>query len=227
MATRSVDWPTTHERVRSANLDITSFANTGLREILTSRTSRVDVLANSGGTNVGRISLMSRVPVARFGAMVSEESPAERQSIPDTVANTFVSYDRSFALTNTSFAGTVVSGQNRLLSGQLTAYETRIEFLRADGEIDGVEIMPSSEADFWGFVNVVPEWDKASLILVDDGNLRAVWRKTSGDRINIEFLGDGVVEVAIFDGGQIPEAYERRTIIEAIRNIQEQGLAPI
>ena len=170
---------------------------------------------------------MSRVPVARFGAMVSEESPAERQSIPDTVANTFVSYDRSFALTNTSFAGTVVSGQNRLLSGQLTAYETRIEFLRADGEIDGVEIMPSSEADFWGFVNVVPEWDKASLILVDDGNLRAVWRKPSGDRINIEFLGDGVVEVAIFDGGQIPEAYERRTIIEAIRNIQEQGLAPI
>ena len=227
MERRSVDWPTTHERARSANLGIISFVNTGLLEILTSRTSYVDVPANSGGTNVRHVLVGSRVPVACFGTIVSEESPAERQSIPDTVANTFVSYGRSFALTTTSFAGMAVSSPDRLLPERLTAYQARIEYLRADGEIDGVEIMPSSEGDFWKFVNIVPEWEKASLILVDDGNLRAVWRKPGKDRINIEFLGDGVVEVAIFEGGQIPEAYERRTIIEAIKNIQEQGLAPV
>jgi hypothetical protein len=227
MASGSVDWPTTRERAGSANLDIISFVNTGLREIPTSRTDYVAVLANSGGTNVGCALVESRVPVARFGTIVSEKSPAERQSTPDTVANTFVSYVRSFALTTTSFAGMAVSSPNWLLPEQLTAYQTRIEYLRADGEIDGVEIMPSSEGDFWEFVNMVPEWEKASLILVDDGNLRAVWRKPGKDRINVEFLGDGVVEVAIFEGGQIPEAYERRTIIEAIKNIQEQGLAPV
>ena len=73
------------------------------------------------------------------------------------------------------------------------AYEHRIEelhkFVLDDEECS--EINESSKKDFWCFVRSMPSANKAGLMLLDNGNLSAVWRPASTTRIEVEFFGGG------------------------------------
>ena len=229
MGNRSGAWATDEEWMLLENLGDVSYGDTRLRDIpnIPPPTWYQILLSHSNGTNVDVESIGNPVVISYGRNVVRREGWVEPQSIAHTVANTVLQHGRLLELTTKDFLGAAGYTADRLPRERVTTYQRRIAYLRADGEIDGVEINPSSETDFWEFVGIVSDWRQASLILVDDGSLRAVWRGQEEDRINLEFLGDGVVELAIFEGGYVPDEYSRFTFVEAIKNIQHQGIAPV
>ena len=78
------------------------------------------------------------------------------------------------------------------------SYARRIEELRSLAEVDGVTVNQNSVRDFWSFVRSTPSTAKAGLVLMDNGNLRAVWRGQDESRVGMQFLGRGFVEFVIF-----------------------------
>lgn len=78
------------------------------------------------------------------------------------------------------------------------AYRVRIDELRHLASQDGYHLKPSSESDFWRFVNSALRWRKGGLVLMDNGNLRAVWKDDQGNRLGLQFLGEGMVQHVIF-----------------------------
>ena len=78
------------------------------------------------------------------------------------------------------------------------AYWSQIEALRSDAELDGFAVNEPSERDFWLFVKSVHSVCKAELVLVDNGNLRAVWDGDDGSHFGLQFLGDHTLQYVIF-----------------------------
>ena len=76
-------------------------------------------------------------------------------------------------------------------------YTDRIAKLAGYGHEDGIALSATSESDFWSFVGEGQTPKRASLFLLDNGNLRAVWTGDDGDRVGVQFFGEGVVEYAI------------------------------
>ena len=77
-------------------------------------------------------------------------------------------------------------------------YSHRIEVLGSDAEDDGLALNKASEKDFWQYIRSVPFAQKAGLVLVDNGNLRAVWKGDDESHLGIQFLGNQWVEYVIF-----------------------------
>ena len=77
-------------------------------------------------------------------------------------------------------------------------YSRRIEVLRSDAEDDGFVLNKASEKDFWQYIRSAPFAQKAGLVLVDNGNLRAVWKGDDESHLGIQFLGNQWVEYVIF-----------------------------
>lgn len=78
------------------------------------------------------------------------------------------------------------------------AYARRIEVLHSDAEADDLELNEASERDFWQYIRSIPFAQKASLVLMDNGNLRAVWKDDDESHLGIQFLGNQWVEYVIF-----------------------------
>ena len=77
-------------------------------------------------------------------------------------------------------------------------YRERIAELREYGVEDDVTVNPASEKDFWAFVKSLPAARPGSLVLMDNGNLRAVWKGDQGSHLGLQFLGRQMVEYVIF-----------------------------
>lgn len=80
----------------------------------------------------------------------------------------------------------------------LQAYSARIDSLRDYAIQDEFSLNPQSEADFWRFIQTVPHYRKGSLVLIDNGNLRVVWKDKTGDHLGLQFLGEGMLQYVIF-----------------------------
>lgn len=81
----------------------------------------------------------------------------------------------------------------------LQAYSARISKLRRfAAQDDEYELNPASESDFWHFVESEPRWRKGSLVLMDNGNLRVVWKDSQGSHLGLQFLGSEAVQYVIF-----------------------------
>lgn len=99
-----------------------------------------------------------------------------------------------------------VPGSHGSSSGdRLDEYEARIEVLRSVGALDGIDLRQVSLSDFARFVRDEPSVPKASLVLTDDGNVRAIWRGAGGHQIGIQFLGGGTGSYVLLE----PEASSR------------------
>lgn len=79
-----------------------------------------------------------------------------------------------------------------------SGYSDRIDLLREYGEEDGIEVNADSEADFWAFIRSVPRSAKAGISLMDNGNLRAVWKGENGSHLGIHFRGQQRTTYVIF-----------------------------
>ena len=89
-------------------------------------------------------------------------------------------------------------------------YEARIKVLRAYAlEDDDIEkVNEDSINDFWSFMKITGFSRQAGLVLLDSGDLRAVWRENDGHNIGLRFLGNQEILYVIFKrdaGGQITE----------------------
>ena len=78
-------------------------------------------------------------------------------------------------------------------------WEKRIEDLRSWTAEDGEPFNTDSERDFWEFVDASPSVRKGGLVLVDGGDLRAVWEGDGDPFIGAEFLGGGMLRYVIFN----------------------------
>ena len=111
-------------------------------------------------------------------------------------------------------------------SSARTAYQRRIAQLRSFAEEDGIELSARSEGDFFDFACTEPQTRAASLVLLDNGNLRAVWR--SGQReVGVQFYGGGAVQYLISregDDGKITHTARRGTFEEFSAAIEGAGL---
>lgn len=78
------------------------------------------------------------------------------------------------------------------------AYRARIASLRDGAPADDIVVNDASERDFWAFVRSSPGMDRAELSLLENGNLRAVWKGADGSHLGLQFRGDGTVAFVVF-----------------------------
>ena len=106
------------------------------------------------------------------------------------------------------------------------AYASRLDRLRSFSEEDGIEFSAVSEHDFLDFACSEPQTKLASFVLLDNGNLRAVWR--SGEQeVGVQFYGGGSVQYLISresDDGKIAYSAQRGTFGDLLAAIEAAGL---
>ena len=125
---------------------------------------------------------------------------------PAAYAKTSVFFEaRATTLSNTLFyedprEEAVWELAHKVLSVEWTrrAYEMRILRLRQLTEEEDYCLNPSSEKDFWAFFELNPFVRQGNLVLLENGNLRAVWKDGRGTQIGLQFLGGGTVQFVIF-----------------------------
>ena len=96
----------------------------------------------------------------------------------------------SFSLRYSANSGLARDGQHH--------YVDRIEYLRNEAEQEGFSLNPASERNFLSFVNSVCHTRRACLFLLDNGNLRAVWKDENDAQVGLQFRDDGMVQYVIF-----------------------------
>ena len=79
-------------------------------------------------------------------------------------------------------------------------YSARIMELRgfAEDDEDIEAVNEFSISDFWAFMEDNIYSRRAGLVLLDNGNLRAVWRENHGNNVGLEFQGDGSILYVMF-----------------------------
>ena len=128
-----------------------------------------------------------------------------------------------------ALSDTRVGSDTQLLdpaSGTRAAYQRRIAQLRSFAEDDGIGFSAPSEDDFFDFACTEPQTKAASLVLLDNGNLRAVWR-SGQQEVGVQFYGGGSVQYLISregDDGRITHTARRGTFEEFSEAIEGAGL---
>ena len=102
------------------------------------------------------------------------------------------------------------------------AYKLRIEALRGEAAPDGFSVNAASEEDFWSFVESISFAQKAGLVLLDNGNLRAVWKGEDGSHLGLQFLGNRLVEYVIFQRRRATRDVSRGAGRDTIEGIKRQ-----
>ena len=101
-------------------------------------------------------------------------------------------------------------------------YNYRIEALRSDAEIEGIAVNNASEENLWLFIGSIPPARKAELVLMDNGNFRAVWKDKNGDQLGIQFLGERMAEYVIFKQRPSVEKVSRVAGIDTLDGVITQ-----
>ena len=96
----------------------------------------------------------------------------------------------------------------------IDAYLARINDLKKYGVEDSYEASALSEFDFWKFIHSNPDYRRANLVLLENGNFRATWKDTKNSQLGVEFLGNCVVRCVIFKNWQ-----DKRELSTAYRKI--------
>ena len=102
------------------------------------------------------------------------------------------------------------------------AYRRRIEALRSYAAQDGYFLSSSSEFDFWRFVGSERRLRRGNLVLIDNGNLRAVWKDGQGTHLGLQFLGGGMVQYVIFKQRQAEAAISRVAGRDTFEGVKRQ-----
>ena len=79
-----------------------------------------------------------------------------------------------------------------------TFYRERISELSGDASYENISLNKTSEREFWAFLASLGFFKKGALFLLDNGNLRAVWKSKVGDQIGLQFLGNKTIQYVMF-----------------------------
>lgn len=80
----------------------------------------------------------------------------------------------------------------------LHAAKARIQKLKSDARIEGHSVSSASEDDLVAFLNDHAFTRRPFITLLDNGNLRALWRSDAGEQIGIQFRGGKEVQYVFF-----------------------------
>ena len=83
-------------------------------------------------------------------------------------------------------------------AGIHTRIQQRIELLKKIGEEEEIAYNANSEQDLWRFLKRLSFIKSPKLFLLDNGNLRAVWKGDGGKHIGLQFLGGEQIQFVIF-----------------------------
>lgn len=111
-------------------------------------------------------------------------------------------------------------------SSARAAYESRLADLRSYGEDDGIELSIVSEREFLDFACTEPQTKLASVVLLDNGNLRAVWRMGQQE-VGVQFCGGGLIQYLIsreYDDGHITHTADRGTFEDLLAALEDADL---
>ncbi len=78
------------------------------------------------------------------------------------------------------------------------AYSERIRVLRQEARLEGYAINTASETAFWKFFFGVPNIRRGRLVLLENGNLRVVWKGENQAHIGLQFLDEQLVQYVLF-----------------------------
>ena len=76
--------------------------------------------------------------------------------------------------------------------------EDRLRELHIDALRNVEPFSDSSLADLRSFLESHPFGERPAIFLLDDGNLRAVWRNADKEQVGLQFLGGGIVQFVMF-----------------------------
>ena len=109
-------------------------------------------------------------------------------------------------------------------------YKSRITEIRGFAEDDeDIEVVnENSISDFWSFIEDNPCSRRAGLVLLDNGDLRAVWRENGGNNVGLEFQGNGTILYVMFkrysDGKKTVRDAGITTFDGVVRKLREMDL---
>ena len=109
--------------------------------------------------------------------------------------------------------------------GAVQAYGNRIQELCEDAFLDGVSLCRDSERDFWSFVRSMPSARPAGVVLLDSGNLRAVWREDVTILIGLQFLGRGWIEYVFLRRRVGSSRISQASGVDTVDGVKRQLLA--
>ena len=104
----------------------------------------------------------------------------------------------------------------------LDAYTPHLKFLQDEAEHDGYVLNLASEIDFKQFLLATPNIRKGNLVLMDNGNLRAIWKDEQGARLGLQFLGGRMVQYVIFKRRQKEQPISRVTGRDSLKGLERQ-----
>ena len=102
------------------------------------------------------------------------------------------------------------------------AYKARIDTLRSAAALDGIDVNEASERDFWSFIGSSRFSRRASLALMDNGNLRAVWKGEDASHLGLHFLGEQQIQYVIFKRRSGSRRVSRTAGIDTFGGVKKQ-----
>lgn len=114
------------------------------------------------------------------------------------------------------------AAEPRVLGEKAEVYTSRIKFLKNEAVHDGYVLNLPSEIDFWQFVRSSPDVRQGNLVLMDNGNLRAIWKDEHGSRLGLQFLGGRMVQYVIFKWRNHGQPISRVTGRDSLEGLARQ-----
>jgi hypothetical protein len=97
--------------------------------------------------------------------------------------------------------------------------ESRLRELKADAGSNGEPFSEASLHDLRAFLDPLPLANRPAIFLLDNGNLRALW-KSEAEQVGLQFLGDGQVQYVMFSRPRQAEHVSRRAGVQALSAIR-------
>lgn len=80
----------------------------------------------------------------------------------------------------------------------LVMYQKRIQSLTEQAELEGYSLNRESKTAFFAFLNDNQNMKRGGLVLMENGNLRGIWRDENGTHVGLQFLNPESVQYVIF-----------------------------
>jgi hypothetical protein len=107
------------------------------------------------------------------------------------------------------------AGRRLLQHSMENQIDNRLVELRIDALVDGEPFSEASALDLRQFVRSVGVTKRPGIFLLDNGNVRALWRGTDGQQVGLQFLGSGSVQFVIFSQRERPRMMMREAGVDS------------
>ncbi len=87
--------------------------------------------------------------------------------------------------------------RSRLQQEIRDAVTERLNALVHDLSDEDRSVNPTSRKDFLNFVHATPFASKPAIAILENGNVRALWREPAGGQVGLQFLGEQIIQFVI------------------------------